>query len=423
MNQLLYDIASTAAAPAAAAWIAISPRHRALLARFSPPAQTFPESPIWVHACSVGELGVARPIIAGLHERRPGVPLLLTVSTRSAWDMANGLALPATLCWFPFDQRAVVARFFDRVQPRLLALMETEIWPNVLREAQRREVPALVLNGRISDKHLARYQRFAGFFRTVFSRLTGAGVQRSAYAERFAALGLDPDRITVTGNIKFDNLTTAVDPETLRALRVACGIPENAFVIVFGSTRPGDEILAAGCWREWKQAHPNAYLIVAPRHQNRLADALAPFDEPVMRRSRMAAGQAPAGERIVFLDTLGELTAFYALATVAVVGGSFYPGVNGHNPLEPAALRIPTVFGPYMSNFPGPAEALLAENAAIQVSSPDGLTAAVAELLHDPGRRLSLAQSAQRAIAANQGALARSLDLIDAALLKSGHNR
>ena len=277
MNQLLYDIITTIGAGPAAAWLALSQKRRPLLARFSAPNVASAVSPIWVHACSVGELGVARPVIEALLVRHSDTPVVLTVSTRSGWEMARQLNLPIALAWFPVDQRAVVSRFFYRVRPRVLVLMETEIWPNVLREAQRTNVPVLVLNGRISDKHFARYQRFPNFFRAVFSRITAAGVQREQYANRFNTLGVDRARITITGNIKFDNLTTEINAPALESLRNACGIPDNAPVIVFGSTRPGDEMLAAKCWQQWKTLHPELRMVVAPRHPHRLGEALAPF--------------------------------------------------------------------------------------------------------------------------------------------------
>jgi len=417
MNQFLYDIATTLAAPPAKAWLALSPRHRPLLARFSPPSTPLAASPIWVHACSVGELGVAKPVLMGLRGRDADCPLLLTVSTRSAWEMASGMELPATLAWFPVDQRGVVRRFFDHVDPSMLVLMETEIWPNVLHEAQRRNVPAIVLNGRISDKHMQRYAKLPRFFKQVFGRITAAGVQHSVYADRFQQLGLDATRVRITGNIKFDNVITAIDRDILQSLRATCGLETASPIIVFGSTRPGDEALAAECWNNWRQSFPSATLIVAPRHANRLSEAIAPFDEPILLRSQIVAGKAYANERILVIDTLGELTAFYALATVAIVGGSFYPGVNGHNPLEPAALGVPTVFGPYMRNFLDPAEALLQADAAIQVHTPGDLCAAVTSLLNDAPRRASLASAAARAIEANQGALAKSLDLLQAHML------
>jgi 3-deoxy-D-manno-octulosonic-acid transferase len=351
--------------------------------------------------------------------RYPGVPLVLTVSTVAARAMADSNPPGAPLAWFPVDQPWIVDRFFERLKPRALLLMETEIWPNILRECERRGVPAVVLNARISDKHYSRYGGHAPFFKTVFARLTAVAAQHQTYAERFAALGVSSDRITVTGNIKFDNLTTSIDAANREALRLECGLQERFPVIVFGSTRPGDESLAASCWKTWKHEFPEARLIVAPRHRERLRDALAAFEDPVQLRSRMASGERMHEQRVLFIDTLGELVDFYGLATVAIIGGSFYPGVNGHNPLEPAALGVPTVFGPYMSNFLDPAEALTAANAALQLEGPQHLESTVTSLLRNPERRAALASAARKTIAENTGALTRTLEVVDSIVLKS----
>lgn len=422
MNYVLYDALTTLAVPPTAAWVALRPRYRALLSRFAPRVNGEDSSPFWVHACSVGELSVARPVIAVLRERHPGVPIVLTVSTVTAWDMASTNLPEATLTWFPVDQPNIVSRFFHRLNPCALFLIETEIWPNVVREAERRNVPIMVLNARLSDKHFGRYKRHAAFFQNVFSRITHVAAQHQTYADRFATLGVNRDRITITGNIKFDNLKSSVDDSHLQQLRNECGLSGEGPIIIFGSTRPGDEVLAASCWETWKTEFPTARLIVAPRHRERLSEALAPFKDYVALRSRIVAGEPQNDARILVIDTLGELIDFYALSTVAIIGGSFYPGVNGHNPLEPAALGVPTVFGPYMSNFIDPAEVLIGANAAVQVETPDALQSAVSSLLRAPARRAALSAAARDAIAANTGALARTMDLVDSVLLKSARN-
>ena len=298
MNYLVYDALTTLAVPPAAAWVALRSRHRPLLARFSPVVPKGMNAPFWVHACSVGELSVARPVIAALKERYPDVPTVLTVSTVTAWDMASKNPAGAALAWFPIDQRTVVARFFQRLKPRALLLMETEIWPNVLREADRRGVPTLVLNARLSDKHFARYKRHAPFFQTVFSRITHVAAQHSTYVDRFTSLGVDRARVTVIGNIKFDNLTTAVDEAKLRALREQCGLSDTARSSS-SAARVRVTKAAAACWRTWKSV--SARLVVAPRHRERLQEALSAFAEPVMF-SRIASGERMQHERVLFVD-------------------------------------------------------------------------------------------------------------------------
>lgn len=410
MMHTLYNAALRAAAPAAALWLRSSTRHRSLSGRLDPEVPAFSVAPIWLQACSVGEVNTAAPILAALHDRWPEVPVLLTVSTQSGRERAEVFLPDIPLAWFPFDHPGSVRRFVANLNPRLLVLIETEIWPNVVQETRRHGCPVAVINGRISDKHFARYQRYRNLLAPTFVALSAACMQSQTYAERMAALGADPGTIHVTGNTKFEGPTTTVEPSALANLRSQCGIPDEAAVLVFGSTRPGDEALAVVCWKQLCDRVPGLYLVVVPRHLKRLGEALAAFEEPVLLRSSVAKGESPTSERILVVDTVGELVAFYAMADVAVVGGSFYPGVEGHNPLEPAALATPAVFGPYMRNFTDPARLLTEGGGAVQVAGPEDLFDALVDLFDDRGKRQAMGERAQAVIAENQGAIDRTLD-------------
>lgn len=393
-------------------WLQLHPAHRELLARFHPNPPRCAAPPFWVHACSVGEVNTARPIIRALQERFPDTPVLLSTATASGQALAQKDAAGAVPTWFPFDTRAAVRRFLQAATPRALILIETEIWPNVVRETRRFGAPVIVVNGRLSDKHIARYRRWRSLFAPVFAQLSAIGAQNDDYARRFIEIGADPAVVRVTGSTKFDGVATAIEPRVRARLKAENGFPPEYPMLLFGSTRPGDEVLAAQCWRSLRAEFPTLRLVVAPRHLDRLDEALAAFDEPVLRRSEVKAGRTPAGERVFFLDTVGELVSFYAIASVAVVGGSFFPGVNGHNPLEPAALGVPTVFGPYMSNFTDPARALTGARAAIQTSHPDALCDALRALLRDPGQQRQLGTLGRKAVLDNQGAVRRNVDMI-----------
>jgi 3-deoxy-D-manno-octulosonic-acid transferase len=415
MRYGLYNAAWALAAPAGALWLRTHARHRELSDRFHPPAPVL-DAPVWVHACSVGEVTTAKPILAALRRRFPEIPLLLTTSTVAGRALAREACAEYPLTWCPFDAPGSVRRFLDHVRPRALVLIETELWPNLLRECSRRGTPAILVNGRVSDKHYPRYLRFRGLFREALRHLTLAGVQTPLYAERLRALGADPAIVRVTGNTKFDAVATVVDARTRARLRLENGFPPECPVLVFGSTRPGDESLAAACWRTLR-GQAGLRLVVAPRHLERLDEALAPFaGEAILWRSAVKAGRAPAGERVFFLDTVGELAAFYSMASIAVVGGSWYPGVNGHNPLEPAALGVATVFGPYMSNFPEPAKALVQARGAIQVQRPEDLEPTLKRLLADTTEQHCYGTRARKAVLDNRGAVERNVDLIQEAL-------
>lgn len=412
MTYLLYNTALRCLAPGLSVWLRMS-RHRELAARFAPLVPAFDAPPLWVHACSVGEVNTARPLIQALRERFPDAPVLLTVSTGAGRALAQKTCANCAITWFPFDAPRTVRRFIAAARPRALVLIETELWPNVVRESRRAGVPVIIVNGRISDKHFTRYQRFGRFFREVLAQLSAAGMQDEEYARRIIALGARPQCVTVTGSAKFDGAATEIEPRVRARVRRENAFQQGDLILVFGSTRPGDEALAATCWRALKDEFPNLRIVVAPRHLDRLDDALDPFaGQPILRRSAVCDGARPAGERVFFLDTVGELVQFYAIADVAVVGGSFYPGVEGHNPIEPAALGVPTVFGSYMGNFAEPARILTTDNAARRVYQPEDLCGALRSLLSDATARRTLGTRGRRAVIENQGAIARNVALI-----------
>jgi 3-deoxy-D-manno-octulosonic-acid transferase len=411
--RILYDIVTTLLAPFAAVGLLVHRKHRPLLGRFFPSIPVISERPIWVQACSLGEVNAARPIIAAMRKRWPEIPVLLTTSTRAGRAAATASPNDFGVAWCPFDHFLSVRGFLRRVKPRALLLVETELWPNLVGQSRRAGVPVLIVNGRLSDRHYPRYQRFAFALRSVFKQVSLAGVQNEEYAARFVEFGLEAAQVRVTGITKFDGVQDSVAVEVQDQIRAESGIEPGAPVLLFGSTRPGDEALAADCWRSLLSDFPSLRLVVVPRHLKRIDEVLASLDGPVLRRSEVLQGHVPTGGRpILVVDTMGELTAFYSIATVAVVGGSFFPGVNGHNPLEPAALGVPTVFGPFMRNFMDHAHILATNGGAVQVSSED-LAAALADLLHDSARRQVLGARGRELVFANRGAIGRNLDLLE----------
>ena len=412
---LLYKIAVTLAAPFLALWLVIDNRRRPLLARFRPYLPDFDTAPLWVHACSIGELNTARPIIEAFNTRWPQTPCLLTVSTSTAMALAKDLDLPTRITWFPFDAPFVVGRFLRRLRPKALVLIETELWPCVITQTRASGAPVLLVNGRLSDSRARSYRHFAPFLRPAIRTIAAAGMQNERYAERLRALGADPSNVTVTGNTKFDSAPPKLHEDERSALRAELHIPPEAQVLVFGSTRPGDEALAVRCWEKLRENIPRLVLIVAPRHLERLSEAQEALkDTPFQLRSQLDGGEKEPG--VVLLDTHGELSRIYAIATVAVIGGSFYPGVDGHNPIEPAAQGVPTVFGPYMRNFQDPADLLLARDAAVQAASAQALCGELQSLLNDSATRARLSETSRRTVIENLGATERTLELIEKAL-------
>ena len=408
MRYALYNTLLHGAVPLLRWKLGRDPKHRPLLERFAPPLPSFSSPPVWLHACSVGEVNTALPFIAAFQESHPAIPLLLTASTVTGHALAQERS-PVPAAWCPFDTPAAVRGFLARLRPRALLLIETEIWPNLLRETQRAAVPSILLNGRLSDKHFARYQRW---MRPCFAYLRAAAMQDALNARRMVALGVDAARVEVCGNLKYDSLQISVSGNAREDLKRELGFPPGAPVLIFGSTRPGDEALAASCWERLRGAHPELRLVLAPRHPRRVREITSLFNEPALLRSGMGQGHAPRGERVVILDTLGELSAFYAIADAAVIGGSFLPGVEGHNPLEPAALGVPAVFGPRMGNFREPARLLLEAEAALQVAGPEDLSRALSRLLGDAALRRQMGTRARKAVLDQRGATARTLAFV-----------
>jgi 3-deoxy-D-manno-octulosonic-acid transferase len=369
-----------------------------------------PGRPIWVQVCSLGEATAAEPLVRALQTSLPDHPILVTASTLAGRACCERLYGTDAVAWFPFDMRSSVRDFIERLNPAALVLFETELWPNVLAACGEREVPVLLANGRLSDKHRRRYERFRWWYGPLVAGLDAACMQEAAFKERLVALGVESERVVVTGSMKFDVVRDMVSPRERNQLRRAWGFHSDELILLFASTRPGDEDLASACWATLREENPQLRLVIAPRHPERIDDVLAPFSEPVLRRTAMKAGKAASGERVLVVDTLGELSELFAIAHVVVVGGSFYAGVNGHNPLEAAALGVPTLFGPYMSNFAVAERVLLEAGGAIQVGCPEDVYLELSTLLSDVGRQRQMGTAARRAVLENRGAVDKTVE-------------
>lgn len=404
------------ATPLVAAWLGASAVRWPQLRRFRPPAPPdLGERPLWVHACSVGEVTAALPFLRAMQARWPERGLLLTASTRTGYALARDRA-PVPVTWFPLDHPLSVAGFFSRMRPAALLLVETELWPGVLAQAHASGVPVAVVSGRLSDAHARAYARSRGLWGAVLRPIAAAAMQSRIYADRIAGLGVAPERIRVTGNIKYDATLPTLSSTERECLRRSLGITPDAPVVVFGSTHPKDEALAAACWRELREHFPELRIIIAPRHLDRIDDVRRELmSVPHVLRSTISTvpdNRAP----IILLDTHGELNRVYAIGNIAVMGGSIYPGVDGHNPIEPAAQGIATIVGPYMRNFADIEAQLVECGGAVQISGPDSLVATIKALLDNSADAMQVGTAALTAISTNQGAIAHTLDFIAPAI-------
>ena len=375
------------------------------------------EPSIWVHAVSVGEVLAARPLVDELRDRYPGLRLFVSTTTVAGQHLARRqLAQADAVFYFPIDFAWTVRRVFDRARPRLLVLLEGEIWPNVLAEASRRGVRTAIVNGRVSARSFPRYRLLAPLMRQVLSGVDAFCMQGEEDARRITRVGAEPSRVSVTGSLKFDAVHLPAPPahgrprdRVLRFFRVPAGRP----VIVAGSTMRGEERPVLQAFRRIKATQPQALLVIAPRHADRFTEVMhiaRGEGFAVARRTELAIDVEPRAD-VVVLDSIGELAQVYQLATVAFVGGSLV-ATGGHNILEPAVHGRPVVFGPSMSNFAEIAELFLHNGAAVQVHSEHELEETLISLMGDPVRRAAIGAAARALVESNRGATERTLAVL-----------
>jgi len=369
---------------------------------------------VWIHAVSVGEVQACAPLVGVLRQRYPDLPLTVTAVTPTGAARARALfGGAAQVRYVPFDLPGAVRRFFARVQPRLAVIVETELWPNLYRECGRRRVPLVLASARLSARSVGRYRRLGALFRDTLSQAAVVAAQATGDAERFQALGADPASTHVTGNLKFD---FELPPQTVeRGARLREQYAPARALWVAGSTHGGgEEQTLLEAQRRVRALHPEALLVLAPRHPQRFAEVAALLHQggvSFVRRSQGAAAAAHTCE-VLLLDSLGELLDFYAAADVAFVGGSLVP-IGGHNLLEPAALGVPILTGPHNSNGEEIARLLIASGAAEVVRDAATLGARIGTLLANPEARVRIGAQGRASVDSNRGALGKLLGLIE----------
>ena len=376
---------------------------------------------IWVHAVSVGETLAARPLLAALRDAYPGHRRLLSTTTATGQQVARGLGdLVDATFYAPFDLPPFVARTLDRAAPDLLIVVDTEIWPNLLRACRRRGVRTALANGRLTARSFRGYRRAGRFMQRVVGHLDRICVQTEQWGQWFEALGADPARVSVTGSLKYDAPAGAAADGAVEHPVLAC-LPRGARpVVVAASTLRGEEEAALRAFARAREQHPRALLVLAPRHPERFDEAVriaVAAGHRVARRTSLADGGDSAAD-VVVLDTIGELPYLYEAASCVFVGGSLV-AAGGHNILEPAVLGKAILFGPHMESFAEIARLFVGRDAAVQVRSADELASAVAALLDDPRRCRRLGAAARAVVEAHRGATSRTLAAV-AELLPPG---
>ncbi len=373
---------------------------------------------IWVHAVSVGEVQTCVPLVEALVDRFEGHDISISVSTYTGFDVACKRFPGRTVHYAPVDLSSCVTRAYHRRRPDLVLLVELELWPNLLLVARRLGVPALVVNGRLTERSCRRYERTGCFGRWLFSLVESYAVQNDEYAARFRRLGVSGERLSVLGNLKHGR-SASVRPEEAIELRERLGWPTDGgfLILVGGSTHPGEEILLCSVLSELREREPRLRLVLAPRHVERLVAGASDgwgADRSIVRWSEWSAtdgGSWKLDDEILLIDTVGELERIYALADLVVVGGSFIPH-GGHNVLEPARLGKATCFGPHTANFLDEARILLDAGAARQLDDASGLGPCLGTWIDDPEERRLVGERASEASTGLRAAITRHVDWV-----------
>lgn len=365
---------------------------------------------IWLHAVSLGEMSAAAPLVRALRDKHPDLPVVLTTATPAGRTRAESLfGSFADIRYLPYDTSGATRRFVDNIRPKFALIMETELWPNLFAACRGRRVPVLLANARLSARSVRRYRRFSRLLAELFSGEVFIAAQSADDAARFAAIGAPEARTSIVGNIKFDLDLGAAATEG-RALRQSFGMRPTW---IAGSTHPGEDEAMLRAHREALKSDPSTLLLLVPRHKERfeaVAELLQAADFKFARRSDV--GAQPAQCQVLLVDTLGELQRLYASADIAFVGGSLVP-IGGHNLLEPAALGLPVLSGPYNGNARDIADSLAASGALKIVADAEDLARKLIELFADPTLRSRMGAAGSALIAANRGSVGRLLKLIE----------
>jgi 3-deoxy-D-manno-octulosonic-acid transferase len=373
---------------------------------------------IWMHAVSVGEVGICTQLIQALEPRLPNVKIVVSTTTTTGMEeLRQRLPSHISRIYYPLDYRRCVSHSLRTVHPKAIVLVEAEIWPNFIWKAGDMNIPLFLVNARLSDRSFPRYRRFRFLFRRFFAAFAGVGAQNEADAAKLRELGCHPESVRVVGSLKFDSARLderrRLDvPGMLRQL----GVEPGARILVAGSTHAGEEALLAEQFKRLRTRFPDLFLVVVPRHFERGREVGRELEArgikfvyrtEITRATKNAAGEVEA----LLVNTTGELKHFYEQATVIFIGKSI-TAQGGQNPIEPGALGKAMVFGPNMQNFGEVVRSFLAKDGAVQVRDAAELERALGDLLADEKRRDQLGQNALAVVRANQGAMERTVDMI-----------
>lgn len=375
---------------------------------------------IMLHSVSVGETLAAIPLVRALRHRYPSLPITVTTMTPTGSErVQSAFGKGVHHVYLPYDLAGSVNRFLDEVNPKLVIIMETELWPNLISALHRRKIPLVIANARLSARSARGYQKLGKFIRTILQRITLIAAQNQEDGERFLSLGLKRNQLAVTGSLKFD---ISVTPElAAKAIALRSQWASRRQVWIATSTHEGEETLLLEAHKELLKNHPTLLLILVPRHPERFPVACELTRKAGLTFTQRSTGEVPSsGTQVVIGDTMGELMLLYGIADLAFVGGSLVER-GGHNPLEAAAHAIPVLMGPHTINFKDICAKLTQDDGLITVTDTASLVKEISTLLTDEDYRLYYGRHAVEVLHQNQGALQRLLHLLEPYLPVRGH--
>ena len=383
---------------------------------------------VWIHAVSMGEAMAIVPLVLRIKETYPDSKIFVSTTTTTGRDVVlDKLSGIVEHLYFPLDHKAIVNRVLNRIQPRLFMIVDTELWPNLLHELSKRQIPTALINGRLSRRSYRGYMRIRPFMKHVIQAISLCAMQSHQDVERIQALGAKPERVLMTGNVKCDHKRPLANSQSETSLRMFIHSTGCNTLLVAASTHKGEENILLKVYKHLIKEFPSLGLLLAPRHLHRVPEVEAMTRShgfvPVRKTIVVGDGQNGVGysedpvikvdcsKRVLILDTYGELPRVFQFATIVWVGGSWVP-VGGHNIMEPAQWGKPVFFGPYMDHLSEMAEIMVASGGGVQTSSFNEMTDRMAELLRDEVQRRKMGRAALQVVIDHQGALDRTLQAI-----------
>ena len=380
--------------------------------------------PVWVHALSVGEAVSVQPLVKALKNSIRPRPLVFSVSTVTGFELAEERLKGNVdaLFYFPYDLLFSVKKISRRINPALLVLVESDIWPNCLYEMADREIPVMLVNARLSERSFSGYRRLSFFSKTMFSFFTKICAQSDVDAARFRTFMENTGRVVTSGNLKFDQSCENITKKDIDVLRGALNILPGQKVIVAGSTHPGEELILLDAFTALRKKYPGLCMVIVPRDPARAGAVYRIFSKSGFLTalfSTVSNGKIKAGHDVVVVDVIGILAGLYSLADMAFVGGSLVD-FRGHNPLEPAAFSKPVLFGPFMSDFREIAAMLIRSGGAIQVNDAKDIVTAGETVFADGHVSGIMGRNNFKVFCANKGAVEKTMDEIMTVLAQPG---